>query len=192
MKIEGWLTRNPNAYIYDDAEKEKRTSEGEEGTESDDDDDDDLGDLPSPTAEQKQLQAMEQCRQRPQWSQASLPRVFSVLRRLEEQVASYKRSIPHFDELVQQRRDAFRTADAMLHHAGPTPRPTPISEDPLIDAASKGHHATHPLPGRRHWKAWRTVFCLNWEPQAARPAREDVRSLAVRPAAEMRPLENLV
>ncbi|QPC76536.1 hypothetical protein HYE68_007288 [Fusarium pseudograminearum] len=130
MKIEGWLTRNPNAYIYDDVEKEKRTSEGEEGTESDDDDDDDLGDLPSPTAEQKQLQAMEQCRQRPQWSQASLPRVFSVLRRLEEQVASYKRSIPHFDELVQQRRDAFRTADAMLHHAGPTPRPTPISEDP--------------------------------------------------------------
>ncbi|ESU07436.1 hypothetical protein FGSG_02048 [Fusarium graminearum PH-1] len=129
MKIEGWLTRNPNSYIYDDAEKEKRTSEGEEGIESDDDDDD-LGDLPSPTAEQKQLQAMEQCRQRPQWSQASLPRVFSVLRRLEEQVASYKRSIPHFDELVQQRRDAFRTADAMLHHAGPTPRPTPISEDP--------------------------------------------------------------
>jgi hypothetical protein len=129
MKIEGWLTRSPSSYIYDDAEKEKHTAEGEEATESDDDDDD-LGDLPSPTAEQKQLRAMEQCRQRPQWSQASLPRVFSVLRRLEEQVASYKRSIPHFDELVQQRRDAFRTADAMLHHAGPTPRPTPISEDP--------------------------------------------------------------
>ncbi|OBS28146.1 hypothetical protein FPOA_02087 [Fusarium poae] len=132
MKIEGWLTRSPSSYIYDDAVKEKHTPEGEEVTESDDDDDDDddLGDLPSPTAEQKQLRAMEQCRQRPQWSQASLPRVFSVLRRLEEQVASYKRSIPHFDELVQQRRDAFRTADAMLHHAGPTPRPTPISEDP--------------------------------------------------------------
>ncbi|KAL6920901.1 hypothetical protein ACHAPO_009530 [Fusarium lateritium] len=129
MKIEGWLTRNPSSYIYDDAVKEKHTTEGEEeATESDDDDD--LGDLPSPTAEQKQFRAMEQCRQRPQWSQASLPRVFSVLRRLEEQVASYKRSIPHFDELVQQRRDAFRTADAMLHHAGPTPRPTPISEDP--------------------------------------------------------------
>ncbi|RGP78474.1 retinoic acid induced 16 [Fusarium longipes] len=127
MKIEGWLTRNPNSYIYDDAEKGKHTIEGEV-TESDDDED--LGDLPSPTAEQKQLRAMEQCRQRPQWSQASLPRVYSVLRRLEEQVASYKRSIPRFDELVQQRRDAFSTADAMLHHAGPTPRPTPISEDP--------------------------------------------------------------
>ncbi|GKU03192.1 retinoic acid induced 16 [Fusarium langsethiae] len=155
MKIEGWLTRSPSSYIYDDAEKEKYTAEGEEATESDDDDDD-LGDLPSPTAEQKQLRAMEQCRQRPQWSQASLPRVFSVLRRLEEQVASYKRSIPHFDELVQQRRDAFRTADAMLHHAGPTPRPTPISEDPpdrrSFEEASRNASPSRPsaLEGLAH------------------------------------------
>lgn len=127
MKIEGWLTRNPSSYIYEEADK-KHTPEGQEAAESDDDED--FEDLPSPTAEQKQLLAMEQCRQRPQWSEASLPRVYGVLRRLEEQVASYKRTIPRFDELVQQRRDAFRTADAMLHHAGPTPRPTPISEDP--------------------------------------------------------------
>ncbi|KAJ4014020.1 hypothetical protein NW752_005738 [Fusarium irregulare] len=127
MKIEGWLTRNPSSYIYEETDK-KHTPEGQEAAESDDDED--FEDLPSPTAEQKQLLAMEQCRQRPQWSEASLPRVYGVLRRLEDQVASYKRTIPRFDELVQQRRDAFRTADAMLHHAGPTPRPTPISEDP--------------------------------------------------------------
>ncbi|KAF5608052.1 retinoic acid induced 16 [Fusarium subglutinans] len=128
MKIEGWLTRSPSSYIYDEAEKLRRKSTENEDAESEDDED--FEDLPSPTPEQKQLLAMEQCRQRPQWSQASLPRVFNVLRKLEEQVAAYRRSIPRFDELVQQRRDAFRTADAMLHHAGPTPRPTPISEDP--------------------------------------------------------------
>ncbi|KAI1030053.1 hypothetical protein LB504_010579 [Fusarium proliferatum] len=128
MKIEGWLARSPSSYIYDEVEKTRRKSTEYEDGESEDDED--FEDLPSPTPEQKQLQAMEQCRQRPQWSQASLPRVFNVLRRLEEQVAAYRRSIPRFDELVQQRRDAFRTADAMLHHAGPTPRPTPISEDP--------------------------------------------------------------
>ncbi|KAJ4263035.1 hypothetical protein NW762_006648 [Fusarium torreyae] len=129
MKIEGWLTRSPSSYIYDETDKPKRAPEGDEAAESEVDDDfDDI--TTSPTPEQKQLKAMEQCRQRPQWSQASLPRVFNVLRRLDEQVASYKRSIPRFDELVQQRRDAFKTADAMLHHAGPTPRPTPIHEEP--------------------------------------------------------------
>ncbi|KAJ4130131.1 hypothetical protein NW768_007113 [Fusarium equiseti] len=127
MKIEGWLTRSPSSYVYEEADK-KHTPEDQEAAESDDDED--FEDLPSPNAEQKQLLAMGQCRQRPQWSEASLPRVYGVLRRLEEQVASYKRTIPRFDELVQQRRDAFRTADVMLHHAGPTPRPTPISEDP--------------------------------------------------------------
>ncbi|KAF9770356.1 hypothetical protein IL306_012117 [Fusarium sp. DS 682] len=128
IKIEGWLTRSPSSYVYDEAEKPRRKSS--ENGDAESEDDEDFEDLPSPTPEQKHLQAMEQCRQRPQWSQASLPRVFNVLRRLEGQVAAYRRSIPRFDELVQQRRDAFRTADAMLYHAGPTPRPTPISEDP--------------------------------------------------------------
>jgi hypothetical protein len=145
MKIEGWLTRSPSSYIYDEVEKPRRKSAENEDAESEDDED--FEDLPSPTPEQKQLQAMEQCRQRPQWSQASLPRVFNVLRRLEGQVAAYRRSIPRFDELVQQRRDAFRTADAMLHHAGPTPRPTPISEDPP-DRASFEEVSRNASPSR--------------------------------------------
>ncbi|KAF5025113.1 hypothetical protein F66182_2814 [Fusarium sp. NRRL 66182] len=128
MKIEGWLARSPSSYIYDEDEKRQKSGDDQDG---ETDTDEDFEELPkSPTPEQKQLKAMKRCRQRPQWSHDSLPRVFNVLRQLEEQVVSYKRSIPRFDELVQQRREAFRTADAMLHHAGPTPRPTPISEDP--------------------------------------------------------------
>ncbi|KAM0229870.1 hypothetical protein ACHAP5_011523 [Fusarium lateritium] len=154
MKIEGWLTRNPASYVYDEVEKQKRVPTDDD--EEDSEDDEYLGDLPSLTPEQKQLRAMEQCRQRPQWSPESLPRVFNVLRKLEEQVASYKRTIPRFDELVQQRRDAFGTADAMLHHAGPTPRPTPISEDlpeyPGFDEASRTASPSRPstLEGLAH------------------------------------------
>lgn len=154
MKIEGWLTRNPTSYVYDEVDKQKRVPTGDE--EEDIEVDELLEDLPSPTPEQKQLRAMEQCRQRPQWSTESLPRVFNVLRKLEEQVASYKRTIPRFDELVQQRRDAFGTADAMLHHAGPTPRPTPISEDlpeyPSFDEVSRNASPSRPstLEGLAH------------------------------------------
>jgi hypothetical protein len=154
MKIEGWLTRNPTSYVYDEVDKQKRVPTGDE--EEDIEVDEFLEDLPSLTPEQKQLRAMEQCRQRPQWSTESLPRVFNVLRKLEEQVASYKRTIPRFDELVQQRRDAFGTADAMLHHAGPTPRPTPISEDlpeyPSFDEVSRNASPSRPstLEGLAH------------------------------------------
>ncbi|KAH6953087.1 hypothetical protein HG530_000259 [Fusarium avenaceum] len=154
MKIEGWLTRNPTSYVYDEVDTQKRVPTGDE--EEDIEVDELLEDLPSPTPEQKQLRAMEQCRQRPQWSTESLPRVFNVLRKLEEQVASYKRTIPRFDELVQQRRDAFGTADAMLHHAGPTPRPTPISEDlpeyPSFDEVSRNASPSRPstLEGLAH------------------------------------------
>ncbi|KAF4991431.1 hypothetical protein FGRMN_7834 [Fusarium graminum] len=157
MKIEGWLTRNPASYVYGEVEKQKRAPEGDDSEEAEESEDDEyLEGLPSPTPEQKQLQAMEQCRQRPQWSTESLPRVFNVLRKLEEQVASYKRTIPRFDELVQQRRDAFGTADAMLQHAGPTPRPTPISEDlpeyPKFEEASRSTSPSRPstLEGLAH------------------------------------------
>ncbi|KAM5356565.1 hypothetical protein ACJ41O_003211 [Fusarium nematophilum] len=126
MKIEGWLARSPNSYKYDEDEKDGHKLEGDGAAETEVDD----GlDEPPQTPEQEMLKNMEKCRQRPQWSQASLPRVFNVLKTLEEQVLSYRRTIPRFDELVQQRRDAFKTADAMLHSSGPTPKPTPAQQE---------------------------------------------------------------
>ncbi|RMJ10089.1 hypothetical protein CDV36_010302 [Fusarium kuroshium] len=126
MKIEGWLARNPTTYKYDEDEKKQRKHDDDETVDTEMDED--LEELPT-SPEQEQLKAMEKCRQRPQWSQASLPRVFNVLKRLEEQVLSYKQTVPRFEELVQQRRDAFKTADQMLHSSGPTPKPTPAQQD---------------------------------------------------------------
>jgi hypothetical protein len=126
MKIEGWLMRIPGAYTYDEDESEKlEKEEGEETAESDGGDELDMPLSP----EEEHIKAMARCRQRPRWVHASLPRVLRVLKHLEEQVLSYKKTIPRFDDLVQQRREAFQTADAMLTSAGPTQKATPAQQE---------------------------------------------------------------
>jgi hypothetical protein len=153
MKIEGWLARNPTTYKYDEDEKKQRKHDDDETVDTEMDED--LEELPT-SPEQEQLKAMERCRQRPQWSQASLPRVFNVLKLLEEQVLSYKQTIPRFEELVQQRRDAFKTADQMLHSSGPTPKPTPAQQDTpdrrSLEEASRNGSPSRPsaLEGLAH------------------------------------------
>ncbi|KAL6354861.1 hypothetical protein LRP88_12219 [Fusarium phalaenopsidis] len=153
MKIEGWLARNPTTYKYDEDEKKQRKHDDDETVDTEMDED--LEELPT-SPEQEQLKAMERCRQRPQWSQASLPRVFNVLKLLKEQVLSYKQTIPRFEELVQQRRDAFKTADQMLHSSGPTPKPTPAQQDTpdrrSLDEASRNGSPSRPsaLEGLAH------------------------------------------
>lgn len=125
MKIEGWLCRSPASYVYEHRGENRHGAEGEANEEEDDEDFDDT----PRSAEHNQLKAMSKCRERPQWSQAALPRILNVLKRLEDQAISYKKTIPRFDELVQQRRDAFKTADAMLHGSDPTPKATPAAQD---------------------------------------------------------------
>ncbi|KAF7551120.1 hypothetical protein G7Z17_g5267 [Cylindrodendrum hubeiense] len=125
MKIEGWLARSPSAYTYEgDEDKTAEDLTEDEATEVD------IDELDMPlSAEQEQIKAMERCRQRPQWSQKSVPRVLNVLKHLEEQVVSYKKTIPRFDDLVQQRREAFQTADAMLFSPAPTQKATPALQE---------------------------------------------------------------
>lgn len=89
MGIEGWLLRNPRTYTYDDSDDE-----------------------PEPGADDdEQTRSRRRCRRRPQWSNASLPRILRVLAQLAEQVSRYREKIPRFDDLLQQRREAFQTAD---------------------------------------------------------------------------------
>ncbi|KAH7152821.1 Retinoic acid induced 16-like protein-domain-containing protein [Dactylonectria macrodidyma] len=152
MKIEGWLARSPSAYTY----------EGDEGDEESEPTDDeatevDADELDMPlSAEQEQIKAMERCRQRPQWTQASVPRVLNVLKRLEEQVVSYKKTIPRFDDLVQQRREAFQTADAMLHSPAPPQKATPGQQETpdrgSLDEVSRSASPSRPsaLEGLAH------------------------------------------
>jgi hypothetical protein len=120
VSLEGWLLRHPNRYIYDE-------------------DDDGLATPPDPTspafAEMGKLQAMARCRQRPQWQQSSLPRILTILEALADQVVSYRSSIPRFEELLQQRREAFQTADTIVPNPQ-TVRSSSKTATPIQDRTS--------------------------------------------------------
>jgi hypothetical protein len=79
--------------------------------------------------ETERLESMEKCRRRPKWNQDSLPRILVVLKRLCDQVEAFKQTIPRFDELLQQRREAFQTADTILDNP-PAPVQTRTPERP--------------------------------------------------------------
>ncbi|ORY71015.1 Retinoic acid induced 16-like protein-domain-containing protein [Pseudomassariella vexata] len=105
VNIEGWLLRHPNRYVYD--------ADGDESSSP----------LPDPTSpsfdETEKLRAMAECRRRPQWQPSTLPRMLSTLNALADQVASFRGSIPRFDDLLQQRREAFQTADTAVPNQQP-------------------------------------------------------------------------
>ncbi|KAL6407877.1 hypothetical protein AUP68_08904 [Ilyonectria robusta] len=150
MKIEGWLARNPGAYTYGDEDDTLDGPADDDGTEAD-------AELDRPrTAEEEQIKAMERCRQRPLWTQTSVPRVLNVLKHLEEQVVSYRKTIPRFDDLVQQRREAFQTADAMSTPIAATQKATPVQQETpdrgSLDEASRSASPSRPsaLEGLAH------------------------------------------
>lgn len=105
MGVEGWLLRSPGSYIYDEESEGAAETAGED-------------------VEGEEQRARRRCRRRPRWSEAELPRIMTVLSRLAEQVTQYREMIPRFDELLQQRREAFQTADA-----APGPRETPMEKE---------------------------------------------------------------
>ncbi|VBB75466.1 Putative protein of unknown function [Podospora comata] len=123
MHLEGWFLRSPQSYHFDE----------------DDEEDEELP-LPDPSldpesqeyAEYVQMQQLKECRRRPKWNQSSLPRLLKVLQLLCDQVEAYREQVPRFDDLLQQRREAFQIAD----HAPPIPTPsrarTPSSQAPTV------------------------------------------------------------
>jgi hypothetical protein len=79
----------------------------------------------SDDTEAERLESMEQCRRRPKWTEPSLPRILIVLKRLCDQVEAFKQTVPRFDELLQQRREAFQTANAIMDNP-----PAPVVRTP--------------------------------------------------------------
>lgn len=160
MRIEGWLARNPNTYTFaeDEAEAqpapidEEQGEQGEQGEQEEQEEQEKKQEAPEaekpedPHPEElEQVKAMKKCRRWPQWSQSSVPRVLDVLKHLEEQVLTYKKTIPRFDELVQQRREAFQTADAMLHTPQATNTATPMMQDtPVLRSSDEISRSASP------------------------------------------------
>ncbi|KAK8067221.1 hypothetical protein PG997_013968 [Apiospora hydei] len=129
VSIEGWILRHPSTYAFED-------------------DEDALEDIPldpdsTEAAELEKLKLMTRCRRRPIWQTSSLPRIMTVLETLANQVTSYRGSIPRFEDLVQQRREAFQTADTIVLNQRParsasmavTPMPELVSDDDSSSAS---------------------------------------------------------
>ena len=95
ISVEGWFLRNPRTYNFKEEMEESDQQESEDAM----------------TDDAKKLRAVTKCRRRPEWKPSSLPRFLQALDGLTQQVASYRTSIPRFEDLVQQRREAFQTAD---------------------------------------------------------------------------------
>ncbi|KAI0205089.1 Retinoic acid induced 16-like protein-domain-containing protein [Astrocystis sublimbata] len=107
ISIEGWLSRHPRTYVFEDEEVDEPPSP------------------PDPTSqafkELEKLQSISRCRRKPKWQSSSLPRILVVLETLADQVVAFRETIPRFDELMQQRREAFQTADTIV----PNPQVAP-------------------------------------------------------------------
>ena len=100
VSLEGWILRHPDNYSFDDDASSPSPEDGDV-TLTDD------GDL---TDAARAIAMMERCRKRPKW--AGLPRLLTVLQTLADQVVAYRQTIPRFDDLLQQRREAFQAADS--------------------------------------------------------------------------------
>ena len=143
MSIEGWLARNPESYKYGDEEDKDEPEEPEEQEETEGADLTSTASEPekpfAPQAaedqdnaeEAQRVAALQRCRKRPVWNQESLPRILKMLRGLCDQVSNYKESIPRFDELLHQRREAFQTADSILDNPPPPPPPIRKGSPPV-------------------------------------------------------------
>ncbi|KAI1445128.1 Retinoic acid induced 16-like protein-domain-containing protein [Annulohypoxylon stygium] len=128
ISIEGWFLRHPRKYTYDDAEEP-------------------ISPPPDPEsplfAEFEKLASTMKCRRRPMWKTSTLPRMLTVLESLADQVDYFRSSVPRFDELLQQRREAFQTADAVVINPQPH-RPSSVATDQASQDGSRGESPARP------------------------------------------------
>lgn len=153
--IEGWMARSSETYVYDadedEAEDEEREENGEkpEMGEAEEQADGDAGRSRRPSAgEAPRLEALDRCRRWPRWSQASVPRFLCLLKRLCDQATGYRATVPRFDELMRQRREAFAAAETMLDNSRPAAA-KPSSTQGTPERPSPERAARTDSPSRR-------------------------------------------
>ncbi|KHJ30649.1 hypothetical protein EV44_g2914 [Erysiphe necator] len=105
MRIDGWLLPDLSNHIY---EQDSSITESISKPILTD---------PMEAQEEAQIRSLKLARQIPRWTESQIPALLSVLNKVVEQVNVYKTEIPRFDELIQQRRQAFITASI----SNPTP-----------------------------------------------------------------------
>jgi hypothetical protein len=126
MRIDGWLLPHPSKYVYeeDDEDKQDPYVMG-------------LGDTIE-AEEKAQVRALKRARRPPKWAESQIPALLTQLRVLVDQISSYRSEIPRFDELLQQRREAFQAASSA------TATPMPIRPAPPRSSFESGSRSASP------------------------------------------------
>jgi len=99
MRLDNWLLPDPMSYTF-----------SEEAELSDDEGVNQMSQDPIESLEQSQLRSLRNNRRLPIWSDQTTPAILKTLQTLTSQVNNYRDEIPRFDDLLQQRRDAFQAA----------------------------------------------------------------------------------
>ncbi|RKF57380.1 hypothetical protein OnM2_074012 [Erysiphe neolycopersici] len=102
MRIDGWLLPDLSNYNH---EQDDSTIESISKSILID---------PIEAQEEAQIRSLKLARQIPRWTESQIPALLNVLSNVIEQVGVYKAQIPRFDELLQQRRQAFLTASTSI------------------------------------------------------------------------------
>ncbi|KAL2890617.1 hypothetical protein HOO65_021159 [Ceratocystis lukuohia] len=157
MNLEGWLLRHPHKYMFDEnLETPLGANTGEDYEDEDSTAESLASCLPpepdSPSfAEYQRKQQLIACRRRPRWE--SLPRMLVILDHLCKQVSAYRESIPRFNELLQQRREAFQMADSGMAfpprrmREPPTPNYEMLQAPSLFTRSASQSRAASPVRG---------------------------------------------
>ena len=123
MRIDGWLLPDPSKYVYEDEDEENIEDRYF----------DSIGDSIE-IQEKAQIRASKKARRSPKWIESQLPPILQQLRALVEQVSTYRTEIPRFEEIIQQRRDAFQAASSATTTPLPIRQPPPRSS---FDSSSR-------------------------------------------------------
>lgn len=102
MRLDGWLLPEGTTYTFQ-----------EEAEESDPDEIATSGLDEMDILEKCQLRNLRNNRRLPTWKSTTTPTLLKTLQKLTSQIACYREEIPRFDDLLQQRREAFQATSAI-------------------------------------------------------------------------------
>ncbi|RDL34337.1 Uncharacterized protein BP5553_07465 [Venustampulla echinocandica] len=126
MRIDGWLLPDPSKYVY---EEDEDILEDPHFIDSGD---------PIEIQEKAQIRALKKMRRTPLWTESNFPAFITQLETLTDQVSTYRFEIPRFEELLQQRREAFQAASSA------TSTPIPVRHPPRSSFESPSRSVSPP------------------------------------------------
>ncbi|QSZ29333.1 hypothetical protein DSL72_003847 [Monilinia vaccinii-corymbosi] len=128
MSLDGWLLPDPSKYVYEESEDGRVEEIMDDLLHAN------IGD-PDEIQEKSQIRALKLTQRRLKWLATPKPELLTRLEMLVDQVNSYRAEIPRFDDILQQRRDAFQQAASMS---------TPVRRRPRSYRDSSAHAESPP------------------------------------------------